>query len=110
MHVSKGIEKRDIHVHIRCLVDCKLLPLQLHLDVNEIGTAAKRLGSLGSQPHAAPFDAALQTIELVEKSPHGFLDGIRGRQMPELNLDSSSVHDLDGYKTEVQQRSGINAS
>ena len=76
MHVSKGIEKRDIHVHIRCLVYYKLLPLHLHLDVNEIWAATKRLGSLGSQPHAAPFDAAWQTIELVEKSPHGFFDCI----------------------------------
>lgn len=88
-----------MYVHIRCLVYCKLPPLHLHFDMDEIGSAAKRLGSLRSQPHAAAFDPAWKTTESGGESPHGFLDGIRGRQMTELNLDSPSVHDLNGMKT-----------
>ena len=98
MHVSQGIEKRDMYIQVRRLVRCKLTPLLLHLDGREIG-AAKRLGSLRSQPHAAAFDPAWKTTESGGETPHGFLDGIRGRQMTELNLDSPSVHDLNGMKT-----------
>lgn len=76
MHVSQGIEKRDMYIQVRRLVRCKLTPLLLHLDGREIG-AAKRLGPLRSQPHAAPFEAAWKTVEPDGKPPHGFLDRIQ---------------------------------
>jgi len=65
-----------MYIHIRCLVYRKLAPLHLHLDVNEIRAATKRLGTLRSQPHAASVDTARKTIEPGGKTSHGFFDGI----------------------------------
>ena len=88
-----------MYIHIRCLVYRKLAPLHLHLNVNEIGSATKRLGSLGSQPHATSFDTAWKTVEPGGKTSHGVFDGVGGRQVTEVNLDAPSVHDdLTGMK------------